>query len=55
MKKSKIGEAEEIKGKLREKIINGKESALISKELRNNKYKKPDRRNYRGTWKKRMG
>ena len=30
------GKAEEIKGKLREKILNGKESALISKELRHN-------------------
>lgn len=30
------GKAEEIKGKLREKIIAGKESAYLSKELRNN-------------------
>ena len=32
------GKAEEIKGKLREKIIAGKESAMISKELRYDKY-----------------
>ena len=36
------GKAEEIKGKLREKIINGKELALLSKELRNDKYQKPN-------------
>lgn len=38
------GKAEEIKGKLREKIENGKESAMLSKELRYNKHKKPNRR-----------
>lgn len=34
------GKAEEIRGKLREKVIAGKESAMLSKELRNNKCKK---------------
>lgn len=37
------GKAEEIKGKLREKIIAGKELAMISKELRNDKYQKSNR------------
>ena len=32
-KKLENGEAEEIKGKLREKLIDGKEQALLSKEL----------------------
>ena len=36
------GKAEEIKGKLREKMIDGKELALLSKELRNDKYQKPN-------------
>ncbi len=47
--KIETGEAEEIKGKMREKIINGKESALISKELRYNKCRKSNRRKYRRT------
>lgn len=46
------GKAEEIKGKLREKIIAGKEDALMSKELRNNKYPKSNRREYRRIKKK---
>ncbi len=33
------GKAEDIKGKLREKLIQGKESAYLSMQLRNNKYK----------------
>lgn len=49
------GKAEEIKGKLREKIENGKESAMLSKELRYNKHKKPNRRWNRRTKKTRMG
>ena len=43
MKIQRHGKADEIKGKLREKLIAGKESALLSKELRNNKYKKSNR------------